>query len=62
MDKMVESIVDGGYECTSEVLGYKKDEVKTVKFLGRRISLTDDGIEWEGDPRHAEAFVAKLAA
>ena len=62
MDTMVQGLTSDGYECTHEILGYKKDEVKSLKFLGRKIHLKEEGFEWEGDSRHAEAYLAKLAA
>ena len=48
------------FECTGQVLGYGDGELQSLKFLGRSIRLVDDGLEWEGDPRHAQQFVDKL--
>ena len=48
------------YECTGQLLGLGEYDVRDLKFLGRRIRLTGEGIEWEGDPKHAPAFVEKL--
>ena len=62
MDGFVKGLVDDGYECTSEILGFREDEVQSMKFLGRKILLTNEGLEWEGDARHSEAFLSKLAA
>ena len=50
------------FECTGDVLGPGSDEVKALKFLGRSIRLTSTGIEWEGDDKHAKAFLEKLNA
>ena len=62
MDKFVGGLQSDGYECTCDILGNRSDEVKSLKFLGRQIHLREDGIEWEGDSRHAEAYLTKLAA
>ena len=37
-----------------------QDEVQKIRFLGRTITLTDQGIEWEGDSKHVPAFLEKL--
>ena len=48
------------FECSGEILGPNKDEVNQLKFLGRTIALTPDGIEWEGDEKHVQAFLKKM--
>ena len=48
------------YECSGQLLGYDEDCTRELKFLGRTITLTDEGIAWEGDKRHAESFLKKL--
>ena len=48
------------YECAGEILGPEIGEVRELSCLGRSIRLTDAGLEWEGDPKHAEAFLKKL--
>ena len=48
------------YECNGEIMGPDRDEVKQLKFLGRTVSLTKEGIEWEGDAKHVEAFLKKM--
>ena len=49
------------YECSGQVLGYGEKCVQVLKFLGRTITLTADGIEWEGDRRHVGSFMEKLS-
>ena len=48
------------YECSCQVLGYGEKCVRELKFLGRTITLTAYGLEWEGDRRHVGAFLRKL--
>ena len=49
-----------GYDCSGDILGPGPGDVSELKFLGRTIRLTADGIEWEADKRHATAFIEKL--
>ena len=49
------------YECSGQILGSHAGCQPELKFLGRTITLTPDGIEWEGDKRHVETFLTKLA-
>ena len=51
-----------GYEVTGSILGKGADDVKQLKFLGRTITLTDEGLEWAGDEKHATAYLEKLLA
>ena len=51
----------GEYECSGDILGPADDEVKVLKFLGRTISYTAAGLEWEGDKKHCAAFFEKLS-
>ena len=48
------------YECGGELLGPDIDEARVIILLGRKISYTNDGLEWEGDDKHARSFVEKL--
>ena len=48
------------YECDGDILGPGSDEAKKLKFLGRTITYTSEGVEWEGDRKHCEAFFQKL--
>ena len=48
------------YECSGDILGPGVDEVKKIKLLGRTITYTPVGLEWEGDQKHCRAFVEKL--
>ena len=45
------------FELKHEVLGPDPGEVREGKFLGRRIRWTDEGIEYECDPSHAEVLI-----
>ena len=45
------------YECTGIVLGCEQGDVQSFKFLSRTITLTDQGIEWEGDKKHVPALL-----
>ena len=47
-------------ECNGDFLGLGNDEKQSLKFLGRTISITAKGIEWEGVNRHAEAYLTKI--
>ena len=49
------------YECSGQVLGIHEGCQPELICLGRTITLTPDGIEWEGDKRHVETFLTKLA-
>ena len=51
-----------GFECSGNILGDGKEDVAELKFLGRTIRLVEGGIEWEGDGRHAQAYIDKLLA
>ena len=48
------------YECTGEILGPDPGDVQCLKILGRTITLTSEGIEWEGDAKHVAAYLEKL--
>ena len=48
------------YECDGDILGPGADEAKKLKFLGRTITYTSEGVEWESDQEHCEAFFQKL--
>ena len=48
------------FECSGDTLGPEEGEVRELKFLGRTITYTADGIEWEGDAKHVEAFLQKM--
>ena len=50
------------YECTGQILGIENGDVQQLKFLGRTITLTDEGLEWEGDRKHVLAYLDKLNA
>ena len=48
------------YECDGDILGQGADEAKKLKFLGSTITYTSEGVDWEGDRKHCEAFFQKL--
>ena len=50
------------FEGGGKILGYGTGCQVELKFLGRTIKLTPAGIEWEGDQKHAQAFIEKLTA
>ena len=33
-------------------LGFGPNDIRNIDMLGRLIELTDEGITWQGDPRH----------
>ena len=49
------------YECTGRILGRGKDVQPELKFLGRTITLEQNGIAWEGNKRHVKSFFEKLS-
>ena len=49
------------HECNGQILGFGPNCHTELKFLGRTIRLTKDGLEWEGDRKHAKAFVEKMS-
>ena len=53
----LENKVKQKFELTTETLGGEKGESKEVSFLGRRIRWKENGIEIEGDPKHAEILI-----
>ena len=36
------------------------EEIKQLKFLGRRITSTQNGFEWEADPKHVRTLLEEL--
>ena len=51
--------LQSNFECDGEILGGGDDEVRELKFLGRRIAWTSTGLEWRGDRRQIDAFIEK---
>ena len=49
----------GHFDCGGEVLGDEADEVRELRFLGRRIAWTSTGIEWRGDRRQVDALIER---
>ena len=45
------------YEVTVEVLGPDAEQCREVRVLNRILRWTDDGIEYEADPRHVEIML-----
>eukprot|EP00973_Karenia_brevis_P035574 4905582-Karenia_brevis.AAC.1 len=48
------------FEISTEIIGPELDDKKQLKVLNRIITYTQDGIEYEPDPRHAEIIVQEL--
>jgi hypothetical protein len=44
---------------TQGILGPKPHHSKSARVLGRLVTFTDQGLEYEADPRHAEIMVAE---
>ena len=42
------------------MLGPGPEEVRELKFLGRKIRHTQVRLEWEGDDKHVVAFLEKM--
>ena len=47
------------YEVGGDALGILEDEVEEFKFLGRKIRVTKDGLEWEADEKLARSIVGE---
>ena len=50
------------FSLKTEVLGGDPGDVQSIRVLNRQISLKDDGINWEADPRHVEILARHLGA
>ena len=48
------------YEIKTKWLGYKPEHQQEVRVLNRIISWSEQGIEYEADPRHVEVMLAEL--
>ena len=48
------------YKIKTETLGSAEKDVKEVRILNKIVRVTDDGVELEADPRHAELVVREL--
>lgn len=48
------------YKIKVETLGSGKDDAKEIRVLNKVIRLTDEGLELEADPRHAEIVIREL--
>ena len=55
-------LADEGYEVAGSTLGGVPGDVSELKFLGRTISLTDEGVQWSGDDKHQKSYLEKLVA
>ena len=47
------------FSCSGDILGEGEDEVKELSFLGRKITLTDEGLEWRGDRRQVQTYLKR---
>ena len=41
------------------IMGSEADEIKAVTILGRRLRWTQEGLEYEGDPKHRQELIKK---
>ena len=48
------------YELKSTILGPEKHNEKELKILNRTLRWTEEGIQYEGDRRHAEVIIKEL--
>ena len=52
--------IEEKYELIVKILGPDAEQSKEVRVLNRILRWTDQGIEYEADPRHAEAIINEL--
>ena len=45
------------FEIKTAILGDAEDEVSEATFLGRRIRVTTEGVEYSGDPKYADELI-----
>ena len=55
--KWLRKEIEKKYELKTRVLGPGKEDEKQVKVLNRIVTWTDEGVQYEADPRHAEAMI-----
>jgi hypothetical protein len=55
--KWLQEMLSIEFDLKCELLGKLKDEVSEVSFLGRMIRITNEGIEFEGDPKHSRILL-----
>ena len=49
------------FECkTKGRLGRAKDDLKEMRMLNQIVRITDNGLRYEADPRHAELLAKSL--
>ena len=48
------------YECKSDIIGTGPKDAKELRVLGRIITVTEGGVLYEPDQRHAEAVIEAL--
>jgi hypothetical protein len=53
-------VLEDKYKLKVETLSGAKEDVQEVKILNKIVRWTDEGIELEADPRHAELVVREL--
>ena len=58
--KSARGTLEDKYQIKVDVLGKGKECLSEVKILNKLVRYTDDGIELEADPRHAEIVVKEL--
>eukprot|EP00973_Karenia_brevis_P075868 10540854-Karenia_brevis.AAC.1 len=52
--------IEKEYEISTEIIGPEIGDKKQAKVLNRTMTYTNNGIEYEPDPRHAEIIVKEL--
>ena len=55
--KWLQEELEKDFELKSEVLGFGKEEMNEVKFLGRVIKCHEYGISYQADPKHVKILV-----
>jgi len=58
--KWLRKKLEAKYEIKTQVLGPEKEDSQQVKILNRILTLTNKGVEYEADPRHAEIVIKEL--
>ena len=49
--------IEAQYEIKSQVIGPDGDEAREGRFLGRCIRWTNEGLQYEADPKHAQTLL-----
>eukprot|EP00973_Karenia_brevis_P037410 5158835-Karenia_brevis.AAC.1 len=52
--RWMKKIIEEAFEISTTIIGPDRHDNKQAKVLNRTITYTEQGIEYESDPRHAE--------